>query len=194
MVPPNPRWSCTKLFRVKAHSACHLPLFTLEQRLWGLFSRADVGLLLGSCRLRWLCCGHEVYPLALLAELNVGPEPYGWSLEKDDKLCWKCELLDVVKKCLLSQASKAEHATILLWSTASWKQLQSLSCHSLTITQMAFSPNGQLLLAVSRDRTWSLWRRGNPDSDTGEHHFLPFLLDVWPGLGMYCGQQYFIEV
>ncbi|XP_056335527.1 elongator complex protein 2 [Danio aesculapii] len=64
------------------------------------------------------------------------------------------------------KASKAEHASILLWSTASWKQLQSLSCHSLTITQMAFSPNGQLLLAVSRDRTWSLWRRGNPDSDT----------------------------
>uniref|UniRef100_A0A672SVS3 Elongator complex protein 2 n=1 Tax=Sinocyclocheilus grahami TaxID=75366 RepID=A0A672SVS3_SINGR len=65
------------------------------------------------------------------------------------------------------KASKPEHAAILLWSTTSWKQLQSLPCHSLTITQMAFSPNGHLLLAVSRDRTWSLWRQGNPDSDTG---------------------------
>uniref|UniRef100_A0A8C1URD5 Elongator complex protein 2 n=1 Tax=Cyprinus carpio TaxID=7962 RepID=A0A8C1URD5_CYPCA len=69
----------------------------------------------------------------------------------------------------VSQASKPEHAAILLWSTTSWKQLQSLPCHSLTVTQMAFSPNGHLLLAVSRDRTWSLWRQGNPDSDTG--HF-----------------------
>uniref|UniRef100_A0A8C1JKB5 Elongator complex protein 2 n=1 Tax=Cyprinus carpio TaxID=7962 RepID=A0A8C1JKB5_CYPCA len=66
----------------------------------------------------------------------------------------------------VSQASKPEHAAILLWSTTSWKQLQSLPCHSLTVTQMAFSPNGHLLLAVSRDRTWSLWRQGNPDSDT----------------------------
>uniref|UniRef100_A0A672SDU5 Elongator complex protein 2 n=1 Tax=Sinocyclocheilus grahami TaxID=75366 RepID=A0A672SDU5_SINGR len=64
------------------------------------------------------------------------------------------------------KASKPEHAAILLWSTTSWKQLQSLPCHSLTVTQMAFSPNGRLLLTVSRDRTWSLWRRGNPDSDT----------------------------
>uniref|UniRef100_W5K7J8 Elongator complex protein 2 n=1 Tax=Astyanax mexicanus TaxID=7994 RepID=W5K7J8_ASTMX len=61
------------------------------------------------------------------------------------------------------KASKAEHASILLWSTSSWKQLQALPCHSLTVTQMAFSPDGRLLLAVSRDRTWSLWKRGNTD-------------------------------
>ncbi|XP_040044705.2 elongator complex protein 2 isoform X1 [Gasterosteus aculeatus] len=59
------------------------------------------------------------------------------------------------------KASKAEHAAVLLWSTASWRQLQTLPCHTLTVTQMAFSPDAQLLLAVSRDRTVSLWRR-NP--------------------------------
>lgn len=69
-VLPNPRWSRTKPFRMKAHSACHLPLFTLERRLWGLFSRADGGMVLGSCRLRWLCCGREVCPLTLLAVLQ----------------------------------------------------------------------------------------------------------------------------
>lgn len=57
------------------------------------------------------------------------------------------------------QASKVEHAAILLWSTATWRQLQALPCHTLTVTQMAFSPDGRFLLAVSRDRTWSLWRR-----------------------------------
>ncbi|XDV34745.1 hypothetical protein PO909_004873 [Leuciscus waleckii] len=79
-----------------------------------------------------------------------------------------CLASDSAKTVVASacKASKPEHAAILLWSTSSWKQLQSLPCHSLTITQMAFSPNGRLLLAVSRDRTWSLWRRGNPDSDT----------------------------
>lgn len=68
------------------------------------------------------------------------------------------------------QASKAEHAAILLWSTSTWKQLQALPCHSLTVTQMAFSPDSRLLLAVSRDRTWSLWRREDcgPDASGKE--------------------------
>lgn len=63
----------------------------------------------------------------------------------------------------LLQASKAEHASILLWSASCWRQLQSLPCHSLTVTQMAFSPDSRLLLAVSRDRTWSLWKRETQD-------------------------------
>ncbi|MEQ2236839.1 Elongator subunit elp2 [Ilyodon furcidens] len=58
-----------------------------------------------------------------------------------------------------SAASKAEHAAVLLWSTATWRQLQALPYHALTVTQMAFSPNAKFLLAVSRDRTWSLWGR-----------------------------------
>ncbi|XP_059206595.1 elongator complex protein 2 isoform X2 [Centropristis striata] len=69
------------------------------------------------------------------------------------------------------KASKAEHASILLWSTATWRQLQSLPCHTLTVTQMAFSPNAQLLLAVSRDRTWSLWRRNQPTPESSEPQF-----------------------
>ncbi|KAG7254162.1 hypothetical protein CRUP_007735, partial [Coryphaenoides rupestris] len=69
------------------------------------------------------------------------------------------------------KASKAEHAAILLWSSASWRQLQALPCHALTVTQMAFSPDGRLLLAVSRDRTWSLWRRSPPTPDNAEPHF-----------------------
>lgn len=31
---------------------------------------------------------------------------------------------------------------------------------------MAFSPDARLLLAVSRDRTWSLWRRDLPTPES----------------------------
>uniref|UniRef100_A0A8C4I2U4 Elongator complex protein 2 n=1 Tax=Dicentrarchus labrax TaxID=13489 RepID=A0A8C4I2U4_DICLA len=75
-----------------------------------------------------------------------------------------CLASDSARTVLASacKASKAEHAAVLLWSTATWRQLQALPCHTLTITQMAFSPDAQFLLAVSRDRTWSLWRRNLP--------------------------------
>ncbi|XP_035476834.2 elongator complex protein 2 [Scophthalmus maximus] len=69
------------------------------------------------------------------------------------------------------KASKVEHAAVLLWSTGTWRQLQTLPCHSLTVTQMAFSPDAQLLLAVSRDRTWSLWRRNLPSPESPEPQF-----------------------
>ncbi|KAG5842647.1 hypothetical protein ANANG_G00179830 [Anguilla anguilla] len=70
------------------------------------------------------------------------------------------------------KASKAEHAAILLWSASSWRQLQALPLHALTVTQMAFSPDSNFLLAVSRDRTWSLWRRQGPaHADSAEPAF-----------------------
>lgn len=58
------------------------------------------------------------------------------------------------------QASKAEHANILAWNTTTWTQADNLqNAHTLTITQMCFSPNSRYLLSVSRDRTWALHQR-----------------------------------
>ncbi|NP_001229808.1 elongator complex protein 2 isoform 6 [Homo sapiens] len=80
-------------------------------------------------------------------------------------------------KTLLASACKAakkEHAAIILWNTTSWKQVQNLVFHSLTVTQMAFSPNEKFLLAVSRDRTWSLWKKQDTISPEFEPVFSLF--------------------
>lgn len=56
------------------------------------------------------------------------------------------------------KASKPEHAGIILWSRSTWQQVAYLTFHSLTVTQLAFSPDDQYLLSVSRDRMWALYR------------------------------------
>lgn len=57
------------------------------------------------------------------------------------------------------KASKSEYAGIILWDCNQWTQLATLSGASLTVTQLAFSHDGQYLLSVSRDRTWTLYKR-----------------------------------
>lgn len=62
------------------------------------------------------------------------------------------------------KASSAEHARIILWDTKTWKQIDSLAIHNLTVTQMRFSPDNQFLLSVSRDRRFALFERVQGDS------------------------------
>ncbi|XP_049859581.1 elongator complex protein 2 isoform X1 [Schistocerca gregaria] len=57
------------------------------------------------------------------------------------------------------KATTAEHAAIILWQVDSWQQYQKLTFHQLTVTQLAFSPDGVYLLSVSRDRRWGLFQR-----------------------------------
>lgn len=56
------------------------------------------------------------------------------------------------------KSANAEHSAIIVWSTESWSQVQKLSSHRLTVTQMAFSPDNKHLVAVSRDRRFTLHR------------------------------------
>lgn len=63
------------------------------------------------------------------------------------------------------KATKAEHAKIIIWSTSTWKEIAQLSGHSLTVTQMEFSPCDHYLLSVSRDRTWSLYELSHTETN-----------------------------
>lgn len=56
------------------------------------------------------------------------------------------------------QAQSATVAEIWLWKVGSWKAVGRLQSHSLTVTQMEFSHDDNLLLAVSRDRQFSIFK------------------------------------
>ncbi|XP_077967779.1 elongator complex protein 2-like [Styela clava] len=80
-----------------------------------------------------------------------------------NKLYWHvyeifCVACDSSGALVASAAKSAtpQHATIVLWSTKSWKEVAQLQGHTLTVTQMEFSNNSKYLLSVSRDRTWML--------------------------------------
>lgn len=57
-----------------------------------------------------------------------------------------------------SKASKADHATIRIWSTETRKEVcDPLHFHTLTVTGISFSNNGKYLLTAGRDRSWAFW-------------------------------------
>lgn len=72
-----------------------------------------------------------------------------------------------------SKAANAEDAVVRFWKRAEagnlWKALpQTIKCHRSTVVKLAFSPDGRYLLAVSRDRHWSLTKLSKgegPDLD-----------------------------
>ncbi|XP_052187549.1 elongator complex protein 2 [Diospyros lotus] len=60
----------------------------------------------------------------------------------------------VASSCKAQSVSVAE---IWLWQVGSWKAIGRLQSHSLTVTQMEFSHDDNFLLAVSRDRHFSVF-------------------------------------
>lgn len=62
---------------------------------------------------------------------------------------------------LVASSCKAQSATVAeiwLWEVGSWKVVGRLQSHSLTVTQMEFSHDDNLLLSVSRDRQFSIFK------------------------------------
>ena len=58
------------------------------------------------------------------------------------------------------KASSIEHAVIRLYGTSEWRQISPpLTAHSLTVTCLRFNDDDSMLLSVSRDRQWSVFRK-----------------------------------
>lgn len=57
------------------------------------------------------------------------------------------------------KSTTAEHAVLRVYSTYDWRLVgEPLGGHTLTVTRIAFSPDNEMILSVSRDRTWRLFR------------------------------------
>lgn len=62
------------------------------------------------------------------------------------------------------RASAIEHAVVRLFDTKEWREIKPpLKSHSLTVTRLAFSPDGSKLLSVSRDRAWTVFEKKEAD-------------------------------
>ncbi|KAF2718905.1 WD40 repeat-like protein [Polychaeton citri CBS 116435] len=58
------------------------------------------------------------------------------------------------------KASSSDHAVIRLYETKEWREIRpALSAHTLTVTNLRFSPDDRYLLSVGRDRQWALFER-----------------------------------
>jgi elongator complex protein 2 len=56
-------------------------------------------------------------------------------------------------------AKQADIAAIRIWDTDTWREIDVLQGHTLTVTQIAFSPNDEYMLSVSRDRHVILYEK-----------------------------------
>jgi elongator complex protein 2 len=82
------------------------------------------------------------------------------------------------------KATTAKHAAVRIYDTETFRPFgQPLEGHTLTVTRIAFSPDDQLVLTVSRDRSWRLFRK-EEESAVG---YVPVAVDkshariIWDG-------------
>ncbi|KAJ4466532.1 WD40-repeat-containing domain protein [Lentinula aciculospora] len=81
------------------------------------------------------------------------------------------------------KASSPEHAVVRIYDTTTWQPVgEPLVGHSLTVTHIAFSPDDELVLTVSRDRSWRLYQRaegGNLSYTSIFHESKPHGRIIW---------------
>ena len=94
-------------------------------------------------------------PEETLVQNTLWPEEhklYGHGYELFSVAASPCGRL-VASSC---KSTDAESSKVILWDTKTWSQVAAVPGHSLTVTQLSFSPDSSKLLCVSRDRTWTL--------------------------------------
>lgn len=84
-------------------------------------------------------------------------------------LCCSHEGKLVASSCKAQSASVAE---IWLWEVGSWKSVGRLPSHSLTVTKTEFSHDDNFLLAVSRDRQFSVFSIKHTGGDEISHELV----------------------
>lgn len=62
-----------------------------------------------------------------------------------------------------ANAKKKKYSNIFVWTIDSLNPICQLPAHEFTVHQMEFSPNDQYLLAVSRDRQFSVFKRSEDE-------------------------------
>ena len=72
-----------------------------------------------------------------------------------------CICADISGKFVASACRAQSQATagIIVWDTETWSQCCTLECHTLTVTQLVFSPCGTYLASVGRDRKIGLHQK-----------------------------------
>jgi WD40 repeat protein len=58
-------------------------------------------------------------------------------------------------------ASASDDGIVKLWESGSGAVLQTLECHSGSVSAVAFSLDGKLFASASRDETVKLWDAGS---------------------------------
>lgn len=82
------------------------------------------------------------------------------------------------------QAQSVEFADVWLWDCASWRAHMRLRSHTLTVTQMEFSPSDQYLLCVSRDRHLSVFQRSEATGESSLYY--PLYCSQFDAYRMLC--------
>ncbi|KAI0303122.1 WD40-repeat-containing domain protein [Russula brevipes] len=85
------------------------------------------------------------------------------------------------------KATTAKHATVRIYDAETFRPFgRPLEGHTLTVTRIAFSPDDRLVLTVSRDRTWRLFRKHEEEKEK-ESGYVPIAMDkshariIWDG-------------
>jgi len=77
------------------------------------------------------------------------------------------------------RATTMKHAAVRMYDTETFRPFgRPLEGHTLTVTRIAFSPDDQVVLTVSRDRTWRLFQK----EESGRDFFSSCCLDRQKGL------------